>query len=116
MLARGFEDVEVALRVGPELIGGRDASQGRHRQVHHRIHVIRANDALNSRGVGDVELLDEAALADLVLEKVGLAAVRVIRDDHILAGIEKTSGGVEPDEAHPTDEQRASHALLERQP
>jgi len=54
--------------------------------------------------VGDVELLDVDALADLWFEKVRLAAIGVVRDHDVLASIKKRPRSMEPNEAHPANE------------
>ena len=66
--------------------------------------VVLSDDALTRGFVSYVELLDLDARADVGLQKVGLAAVLVVGDDDVLAGVEEAARRVQADEAHAADD------------
>ena len=66
------------------------------------------DDIGHAGSVDHVELLHLDPFADLVFEKVWFTAIGVIRHDDVLASVQKPSRRVQPDKAHPTNEQRWS--------
>src|SRR4029450_12183487 len=108
-----LEVVQSALSVSHVLVRWGDACQGRNRQVHDALGLVLVDDVFDLLGVGYVELFAQGAGAQGGLKEVWLAAVLVVGDDDVLAGVEEGARGVQADEAHAADEQRSlvAHGL-----
>ena len=66
---------------------------------------MRLDDVFDPWGIEHVERLDSSAFAQVSLEEIWLAAIAMVGQDNILPAIQKAPRRVEPDEAHPTDEE-----------
>src|SRR5262249_47943284 len=73
----------------------------------HAFWLVFSDDFVDCAVVGYVELFDFRAGAQVVLEKVGLAAVLGGGGDHVLASGEEGARGVQADEDHAADQQRS---------